>query len=142
MTGESPLTFGSLLRHLRTQFGLTQEELAESSQLSVRAISDLERGVNATARKKTAGLLADALKLVGQGRVAFEAAARGRIPSIEDWPSAATAASRAAATRTLPRDVVSFTGRELETTTLLAKVATDNSAHMVGVYAIGGMAGI
>lgn len=142
MTGEFAVTFGSLLRHLRTEFGLTQEELAESAQLSVRAISDLERGVNATARKKTASLLADALKLVGQGRAAFEAAARGRVPSIESWPSAATPPSFAAATRTLPRDIVSFTGRELEIATLLAKARIDNSAHMGHICAIGGMAGI
>jgi transcriptional regulator with XRE-family HTH domain len=32
----------------------TEEELAEAAQVSQRAVSDLERGVNATARKDTA----------------------------------------------------------------------------------------
>jgi len=39
-------TFGDLLRRLRSDAGLTQEELAERAGLSARAISDLERGVN------------------------------------------------------------------------------------------------
>jgi transcriptional regulator with XRE-family HTH domain len=47
--------FGPLLRQLRDDAGLTQEELAEAARLSPRSISDLERGVNATARKAAAG---------------------------------------------------------------------------------------
>jgi tetratricopeptide (TPR) repeat protein len=49
----------------------------------------------------------------------------------------------AAATRTLPRDIGSFTGREQEVL-LLAGVAAGNSrsAQVVGIHAIGGMAGI
>ena len=49
--------FGSLLRRLRTEAGLTQEELAEAAGLSPRSVSDLERGINRTARKETAALL-------------------------------------------------------------------------------------
>ena len=70
--------FGKLLRQLRTDAGLTQEELAETATLSPRSVSDLERGVNATARKETARLLADALGLAGPQRAQFEATARGR----------------------------------------------------------------
>lgn len=51
-----PGAFGVLLRRLRIQAGLTQEELAGAAPLSVRAVSDLERGVNQTARKETARL--------------------------------------------------------------------------------------
>jgi DNA-binding XRE family transcriptional regulator len=36
--------FGTLLRRYRLAAGLTQEELAERARLSVRAITDLERG--------------------------------------------------------------------------------------------------
>ena len=36
--------FGELLRQHRLAAGLTQEELAERARISVRAISDLERG--------------------------------------------------------------------------------------------------
>ena len=84
-------SFGQLLRQLRTGAGLTQEELAQAAALSTRSVSDLERGINQTARKDTARLLADALHLDGAARAAFEAAARG-----------GSAAGPAAATRTLP----------------------------------------
>lgn len=39
--------FGKRLRQLRRERGLTQEQLAEASDLSVDFISLLERGVNA-----------------------------------------------------------------------------------------------
>ena len=74
--------FGKLLRQLRTEAGLTQEELAEAATLSPRSVSDLERGVNATARKETARLLADALGLAGRQRAQFEATAAGARPGI------------------------------------------------------------
>jgi predicted ATPase/transcriptional regulator with XRE-family HTH domain len=70
--------FGGLLRQLRADAGLTQEELAEAAGLSPRSVSDLERGINLTARRDTAKLLADALGLAGPQRALFEAAARGR----------------------------------------------------------------
>jgi hypothetical protein len=41
--------------------GLTQEELAEATGVSPRAISDLERGAVTTPHKDTVRLLADAL---------------------------------------------------------------------------------
>src|SRR6202041_1774044 len=76
-----PLGFAGLLRQLRAEAGLTQEELAEAASLSPRSVSDLERGINRTARKDTAVLLADALGLTGQVRALFVAAARGRAPA-------------------------------------------------------------
>lgn len=45
MTTAGGATFGPALRALRDRAGLTQEELAERSGLSVRGISDLERGI-------------------------------------------------------------------------------------------------
>ncbi len=75
------LSFGGLLRQLRDDAGLTQEELAQAASLSPRSVSDLERGVNLTARHDTARLLAGALGLTGPQRAPFEAAARGRAPA-------------------------------------------------------------
>jgi transcriptional regulator with XRE-family HTH domain len=40
-----------LLRQLRAEAGLTQEELAEAAALSPRSVSDLERGIHATAHR-------------------------------------------------------------------------------------------
>lgn len=49
----------------------------------------------------------------------------------------------AAATRTLPRDIGSFTGRETELRMLVEAVAEAvRSGGVVSIYAIGGMAGI
>ena len=67
------LSFGGLLRQLRTQARLTQEELAEVARLSPRSVSDLERGISRTARKDTAGLLAEALRLTGPVRFSASA---------------------------------------------------------------------
>jgi transcriptional regulator with XRE-family HTH domain len=78
---QAALSFGGLLRQLRAEARLTQEELAEAAQLSPRSVSDLERGINRTARKETADLLADALGLAGLTRGLFVAAARGRGPA-------------------------------------------------------------
>ena len=46
------VSFGTLLRRLRTGAGLTQEALAEAARLSYRAISDLERGVNESPERR------------------------------------------------------------------------------------------
>jgi transcriptional regulator with XRE-family HTH domain len=142
VTERARLGFGGLLRQLRDQAGLTQDELAEAARVSQRAISDLERGINATARKDTAVLLAGALGLDGPARELFIAAARGRAPAARALAAAAGAAgagSAAAASRTLPRDIAAFTGRQDELGQLVA--AADGSG-VVSVHAIGGMAGI
>jgi tetratricopeptide (TPR) repeat protein/transcriptional regulator with XRE-family HTH domain len=140
------LRFGGLLRQLRDEAGLTQDELAEAAQVSQRAISDLERGINATARKDTAVLLAGALGLDGPARELFVAAARGRAPAGEALAAAAReagAGSVAAASRTLPRDIAAFTGRQAELGQLMARWAEAAAGGgVVSVHAIGGMAGI
>jgi transcriptional regulator with XRE-family HTH domain len=71
--------FAELLQRLRVKTGMTQEELAEAAAVSPRTVSDLERGINRTARKDTAGLLARAMGLTGDEREQFLAAARGKV---------------------------------------------------------------
>ena len=140
---EPPVVFAGLLRTLRTKAGLTQEQLAEAASLSSRAVSDLERGINLTARKETARLLADALNLTGPSRAEFEAIARGRIPAGGYQVGAAAPPGVAAATRTLPRDIASFTGREPELRELVeAEAGAAGSGAVVSIHAIGGMAGV
>jgi len=143
MTEPRGVSFGTLLRKLRISAGLTQEALAEAARLSYRSISDLERGVNQSPRKETARLLAEALGLTGVDRVAFEAAARGQQGSFTRPVQVPDAGPMAVATRTLPRDVASFTGRERELAYLVGAV-TDAAVTggVVGICAIGGMAGI
>ena len=131
---EPPVRFAGMLRQLRAEAALTQEELAEAAGLNPRTISDLERGLATTPHKDTVRLLADALQLGGSARVEFEAAARGH---------AAPGRARGrgvAATRTLPRDIASFTGRQHELAELADAAA--GTGGVVSIHAIGGMAGI
>ena len=139
------MSFARLLRQLRADAGLTQEELAAVAGLSPRSISDLERGINLTARRDTTRLLADALRLTGAARAGFEAMARGRHsrPDPAQQQSLVGTAA-AAATRTLPHDIAAFTGREDELSQLVRAVtdAASGGASAARIHAIGGMAGI
>jgi len=143
VTDQPAPEFAGLLRKLRTEARLTQEDLAEAAGLSPRSISDLERGVNRTAHKETARLLADALHLIGPARAEFEAVARGRLPG---GAGTGGAIGMAAATRTLPRDIASFTGRQRELAELVelveAAAGGAGAGGVVSIYAIGGMAGV
>src|SRR5947209_1535692 len=141
---EPGLGFAGLLRQLRTEARLTQEELAERAGLSPRSVSDLERGINRTARKDSALMLASALKLTGPVQEAFVAAARGRgePARVLAVRSEAAPESSAAAVRTLPRDIGGFTGRDRELAGLEKSLATVAGGGLAGIYAIDGMAGI
>ena len=81
MTEQPSLSFAGLVRQLRGEVNLTQEELAQAAGLSPRAVSDLERGINRTARKTTAVQLAAALGLADPVSDVFVEAARGRAPA-------------------------------------------------------------
>jgi predicted ATPase/DNA-binding CsgD family transcriptional regulator/transcriptional regulator with XRE-family HTH domain len=116
MAGQPVLGFAGLLRLLRAEAQLTQEELAEAARLSPRSVSDLERGINRTARKDTAVLLAGALNLAEPVRALFVAAARGRAPAAQVLAALRGAAPAAAlapvgGVRGFPAAVTSFIGR-------------------------------
>jgi tetratricopeptide (TPR) repeat protein/transcriptional regulator with XRE-family HTH domain len=130
-----PVGFAGVLRRLRAGAGVTQEELAQTAGVSPRAISDLERGTVTTPHNDTVRLLADAFQLTGQARVEFEAAARGHAAS-----GRVGARGVPAATRTLPRDIASFTGRQPELAELAE--ATAGAGGVVSIHAIGGMVGV
>jgi len=143
---DSELSFAGLLRQLRAEAKLTQEELAEATGLSHRSISDLERGVSRTAHKDTSLLLAEALSLPGPARELFVAAARGKGPASNVLAAAQAVvpgAFAAAPTRALPRDIAVFTGRQAELAQLMgALAAAAASGGVVGIHAVNGMAGI
>jgi transcriptional regulator with XRE-family HTH domain len=102
-----PGTFGNILRRYRWVAGLTQEELAQQSGLSVRAVSDIERGHTSRPYARTIRLLADALQLDEFARARLmsavhdgsEDAAGEREEWIARWQEAAvrTTAARTAA---------------------------------------------
>jgi transcriptional regulator with XRE-family HTH domain len=71
-----------VLRCLREDAALTQEELAEKAGLSVRTVSDIERGLRKRLYEDTAEHLASALDREGEARERFVDLARGRTSAI------------------------------------------------------------
>jgi len=69
-------SFGELLVGFRRAAGKTQEELAGATGMSVRAISDLERGRRHRPQLRTVEMLAAALGLHGDDAAMFLASAR------------------------------------------------------------------
>src|SRR6185437_4034929 len=115
-------SFGDLVRRQRLAASLTQAELAELSGLSVRPISDLERGITGEPRPSSKRLLEQVLKLPAESDPA---------PGTRVVP------------RQLPAAVRDFVGRqaELATLTRLLDEAGEQAGVMV-VSAIGGTAGV
>jgi predicted ATPase/DNA-binding CsgD family transcriptional regulator/transcriptional regulator with XRE-family HTH domain len=83
MAEQAIVGLAGLLRQLRAEARLTQQELAKAADVSPRSVSDLERGINRTARKDTAVQLAGALGLAEPVRSLFVAAALGRIEAAQ-----------------------------------------------------------
>lgn len=119
-TRELPL-FGDMVRRHRTVAALSQEALAERAGLSVRALSDLERGVHRAPRLETVRLLAEALGLGEVERSDLLAAAR---PGSES--SASNEPRRLLQPAMLPRPPTRLIGRETEFAALSALLARDD----------------
>ncbi len=153
--------FGGLLRRYRLLAGLSQEELAERSGLSVRAIANMERGRTARPHRRSLWRLADALDLPDSGREQLTRASRlmaGLEAAPEPAPGPAVsseAAGRPAAVRqgppalrsSLPPDTAAFTGRGAELSRITAACAdtgcSDAAAGgVVAIRAIDGMPGV
>jgi transcriptional regulator with XRE-family HTH domain len=137
------LSFAGLLRWLRAEAKLTQEELAEAAGLSPRAVSDLERGIHRTAHKDTAMLLAEALGMAESVGVVFVEAARGRTPPVDVLTAMRRSGRRLVGAMpglwNIPARNLAFTGRE----DLLAAVRERLQAgHAVVVQALHGMGGV
>ena len=142
MAEQAGLGFGGLLRQLRDDAGLTQEELAEAARVSRRAVSDLERGINRTARKDTAVLLAGALGLDGRARDVFVSAARGRasandvLAAMDGRPPAVVPAARAVPGN-LPTQLAPFIGRERELADVGALTRSSRLVTLTGAAGCG-----
>ena len=110
---------GDLVRRHRTAAALSQEELAERAGLSVRAISDLERGIRQMPRLETVRMLADALALGDVERAALLAAAR---PAVVPGVADAARSTR----RTLPVPLTRLIGREADLAAVRAELHADD----------------
>jgi predicted ATPase len=124
--------FGHLLKRLRNANDLTQEELAERACVSVRLISDLERGSSHLPRRDTVQLLADGLHLRGSERDNFIALARGR-------PFVAEADADSAALRlVLPHPPTPIVGR-LKETAAATGLLLDPDLRLLTLTGLGGV---
>ena len=132
VTEQPALSFAGLLRQLRAEARLTQEELAAAAGVSPRSVSNLERGINRTAHKDTAVLLAGALGLTGPAEELFVAAARGNVPAAEVLAVAAGAGRRPGAVTGSPyrglavfgeQDAGWFFGREAAAAAVLDRMS-------------------
>jgi transcriptional regulator with XRE-family HTH domain len=132
VTEQPALSFAGLLRQLRAGAKLTQEELAAAAGVSPRSVSNLERGINRTAHKDTAVLLAAALGLTGPAAELFVAAARGHVPGAQVLAAAEGAGRRPPAVAGSPyrglavfgeRDAAFFFGREGATAQVLERMS-------------------
>ena len=73
--------FGTLLRQLRLDAGMTQQEPAERAHLSVEAIGQLERGARTRPQRGTVALLLRALDLPAERQALLsDAISNGRFP--------------------------------------------------------------
>jgi len=104
--------FGTVLRTLRAETGLTQEELADRSGLSVRAIRNLESGRTARPQRQSVVLLATALGLAEQDRATLLASAGRPAPVLPGRCE-------------LPPDVPELFARDAATAALTRLLTTD-----------------
>ena len=119
--------FGPTLKRLRSAAGLTQEELAERSDISARTISDLERGLRSAVYPHTARQLAAALGLEDDARDRFEAVAAGRTTRNPQTPN-----------RALPIPPTPLLGREDEVLRIVS-ASNDPGVRLITLTGPGGI---
>ncbi len=120
------------LAELRRAAGLTQEELAERSGLSVRAISAIESGRVERPHRRSLLALADALDLDDQGRAGLLRAYRSQYADSSPRPPAMTP-------RQLPPRPAGLHGRDTELAALGAVLSGGDLAGPVVVSGLGGI---
>ena len=124
------VTFADRLVELRLGRCLSQEELADTSGVSVRTISNLERGTTAP-RRGTVRALADGLGLDAAERAGLESA------GTDGLGRSAANANHTAAVR-LPAAVTSIIGRDREITTV-TRLLLRGDRRLVAITGVGGV---
>jgi predicted ATPase/DNA-binding XRE family transcriptional regulator len=135
--------FGTLLRQFRLDAGMTQQDLAERSKLSVEAISTLERGARTRPHRDTVILLARALDLPPQREVLLRSAVdtsrraqRVEVPNVS-LLRLVRHDTRATPTNNLPHQLTSFIGRQREVDEIAAILREHRVVTIVGAGGVG-----
>ncbi|SEQ29518.1 tetratricopeptide repeat protein [Lentzea albida] len=134
----STTAFGDFLRFYRSRIPLTQEELAERTGLSTRAISDMERGRTLSPQFRTVQLLLTGLGLRDEEAAEFTALARAsRVVAVRERP----ATPFAVASCSLPPVLVELTGRDGEKELLDGFAADAASSSRLRIAVVHGAPG-
>ena len=139
---------GRWLRQRREAAGLSQEELANRSGLSVRTVSSLERGSTRTPHPRTIRLFGEILGLPAEACdeliAAYRASSRGGPVAASPEPAQLAGTAGLVVPRELPGLARHFVGREDELAVLstLADQVPGRAPGPVVISAIGGTAGV
>jgi predicted ATPase/DNA-binding XRE family transcriptional regulator len=139
--------FGAVLRRLRLEARMSQEELAERARLSGESISALERGRRRAPYRETIRLLSDGLRLSEDQRRELEnAAQRPRISAVgvlpddsaDEPPPVFRARSDVDQTRqNLPLQRTSLIGRDTDVANIARLIFHDRLVTVTGAGGIG-----
>jgi predicted ATPase/transcriptional regulator with XRE-family HTH domain len=127
------VTFGEVLRHLRTAAGLSQEALAERARISAKAVSSLEVGARRAPYRETVEQLLAALNATPEERcqlAALAEAARTRKPRAKVRPGGALAEN-------LPSPPTRLIGRAKEVAATAVLLGSHRLVTLVGPGGVG-----
>ncbi len=138
--------FGALLRLYRLDVGMTQQDLAERADLSVEAISTLERGARTRPHRDTVALIARALALSPERAAHLERAVGVALPSRQRERAEPVNASllrivhsdpQSTSRHNMPEQLTSFVGRRHEVGEIVELVRQHRLVTIVGSGGIG-----
>ena len=136
--------FGALLRRFRLESGMTQQDLADRSKLSVEAIGALERGVRTRPQRETLALLASALALPEHRERLLRSAIDAAHPPRRRECSTANPSllrmvhsNSEAAPGNLPQQLTSFVGRDRELGEITTLLRRHRLVTIVGAGGVG-----
>ncbi|MER7859262.1 NB-ARC domain-containing protein [Amycolatopsis japonica] len=134
--------FGDFLRFYRLRVPMTQDDLAARTGLSVRSISDMERGRVRSPQRRTAELLVEGLGLTGKEASDFTDLARpGQQTDLTDEEESDFVEIPRPAFSALPSHLAELTGRRTEQQLLDNVVKAAASSARLQVAVIHGLPG-
>ncbi|HTI25364.1 MAG TPA: tetratricopeptide repeat protein [Kutzneria sp.] len=123
------MSLAEMLAGLRSSRGLSQEQLAEQSGISVRAIGEIERGATRRPQRETLRALGGALSLTAEEQEAFTRSARATPPP--------NTRKRTPVRPALPAPVTSIVGRAADLAAVLRLLGDSRLVTITGTGGVG-----